>query len=164
MIAVAIRCGLFVFSTVYLLTLACYLIFEAHTPEKHAETLFCFFGALLAVLWYTALLFKSQKYAKFLDEVNEIIESSKFNWRNSKFEIQTIKFKHLFTLKGITDITINSIYENVKIKIEWMTEKTYLAIRTFELVYMLVPVILSLFNYFTRGFSNESFQQAVPAS
>lgn len=79
MIAVAIRCGLFVFSTVYLLTLACYHIFEAHTPEKHAETLFCFFGALLAVLWYTALLFKSQKYAKFLDEVNEIIESSKFN-------------------------------------------------------------------------------------
>lgn len=78
-IAVATRCGLFVISIAHISTLAVYLIFEAQTPGEQAESLFSLLGTLLTLLWYTALVFKCEQYAKFLATLNVIIENSKFN-------------------------------------------------------------------------------------
>ena len=64
----------------------------------------------------------------------------------------------------MADPTVNLIYEFTNNTIEWMTKKLFFVLEIFMWIYFSVPAILSFYNYFTSGYSNESFQQAFPAS
>lgn len=161
-ITIATRCGLFIIYLSYFLAPAWSFLFAAQSTRKHNESLIFALGGLLTLSWYSAFLFQSKKYAAPINELNSIIEKSKSQAQkeNWKFEIKIV----LSFCIGLGDPTVNLIYEKTKLKIEWMTKYAYSTIQTVVLIYVLIPVILSLFNYFTSGFDNESFQQIFPAS
>lgn len=159
-IVIATRCGLFTIYIAYFLASAWYFVFEAETPRKRSESLIYVLGSLLMLSWYSAFLFQSKTYAALTDELNEIVGESKFQMRF----INRKHIKNFFSWVGLIDPTVNLIYEKTKLKIEWMTKYAYSVTQTVAVLYVLLPAVISFFNYFTSGFSNESFHQSFPAS
>lgn len=66
MIAITTRSGLLVTYISYFLTPAWCLLFEAQRVGERSAGLFCIFGALLMISWYSVFLLKSTKYGALL--------------------------------------------------------------------------------------------------
>lgn len=79
-IAIATRCGFFVIFISFILTTAYYLLFEAQTPGEYSKSLLFLIGSVAIVLWYFGLIFQNERYTAIFDEVETIIEKSKFLW------------------------------------------------------------------------------------
>lgn len=72
--------------------------------------------------------------------------------------------KKILFSKGMADPTVNLIYEFTNNTVEWMTRKLLFVFRILLSIFLTVPAILSLYDYVASGYSDESFQQAYPAS
>lgn len=79
-IAIATRRGLIVIYTSFFSSSAYFLIYVAQMPREYSESLFIVLPSLLIVSWYAAMLFQSREYATLIDEINTIIEKSKYTF------------------------------------------------------------------------------------
>lgn len=78
LIAIALRCGLSIICILHFSASTWYFLFEAQTLKQHSESLVSVFSALLIFLWFLTLLFQCEQYAELLNELDSIIDKSKF--------------------------------------------------------------------------------------
>lgn len=64
------------FVTILNFSSSCFFLFKTVHKKQHAESMVYTLFSILFIIWYIIFSWKVNKYAAFIDELNEIIEKS----------------------------------------------------------------------------------------